>query len=237
LVTRAAGLQERLRAVVSDAEQRIERAVDRASRMQSSVADVLTRLDTAQQRCAPLIGQLHRQSEAARQAAGEAQAATAEARAAVELTQQAHVALDDATQRLAQQTARSGQLTITLRQAFDRMQQHSVLLNERPASRTTSTPRRDGAAGTRTRTHHDATARSVTAADDAPAGALRTRSRALVDWLEVNRGAISNVRNALAAARISAADGPRIARSQLAQHVSSLTDLIAQARQVGITER
>jgi len=206
LVTRAAGLHERLRAAVAEAEQRIDQTTQRAARIQSTVDEVINRLDAAGRRGAPLLGQLHAQVDQAQGVMDEFRSAGTYARGILAETQRACSAADEAAQRLALQTTRSTRLTVTLRQAFDRLQRQSALLEER-------TRRPDA----------DAESKGTASA----CGSLLAKTRALTEVLGEDRGTIADVRSTLLAARTGSLAAPR---TRLAEHVGSLSELIERTR-------
>lgn len=207
LVSKAQGLHERLRAVAVETEGRIDHAAQRAHQVQSSVAVVTEQLDTVSRRCAPLVGQLRRQTEQARTAMAEVAATTAEARAAAAAAQATQISVEESAQRLATQAARSSRLTVTLRQAFARLEKQAAALEQRA--------QRIGG-------------EEKVFATNAPAR-LRERSRALSEVLDENRSAIAEVRSTLSAAT-TGVQAARMQRTRLAEHVSALTALINEAR-------
>jgi len=140
---------------------------------------------------------------------GELRTATTEAREAAATALSAQQAVEDTSQRLATQAARSGRLTVTLRQAFTRLEQQASVLEERA--------KRIGVE----EKVYDA---------NAPAR-LRERSRALAEVLDENRSAIAEVRNTLTTAR-PAGKSPQLLRTKLAEHVNSLSSMINDARSI-----
>jgi hypothetical protein len=130
-ISHADAVHQRLGQSVADAEQRIEAIVQRAGRIESSLHRVLQQMDTAGERCAPVISQLRTHTDQARKILGQTRTAISAAESSVQTTRRARDEVEQTAERLRQQSLRGGQLTLTLKSAYDRLTRQTVLLDQR----------------------------------------------------------------------------------------------------------
>jgi general secretion pathway protein A len=207
-ISHADAVHQRLGQSVADAEQRIEAIVQRAGRIESSLHRVLQQMDTAGERCAPVISQLRTHTDQARKILGQTRTAISAAESSVQTTRRARDEVEQTAERLRQQSLRGGQLTLTLKSAYDRLTRQTVLLDQRANGEAESPATRQ---------------KQATPSD------MLDRARKLVHVIDGNRTSIADVRATVASTRQALRNHPR---TKLGAQVRSLTEMIEEQKPV-----